>query len=443
MCVKTIWFCCWAAHAQLADEWRRAVEDELRRSVEVYTQLESVEEAAAYVRRTAQRPTDFVLIRNNRVYVDRSFTSIDKNNRHLQFVFSVARIVELPSVAYAINRFAFGDRHPYPKPRACEASDELELVIAKYHGYGQCGVLIPNMYNFNELGKWNATSRALRRAARIPWERRTGRVFWRGQILAQSKCHRDAGNYARWQALALARRYPKEFDCDCLDGKPCNFRNDTTAPCPALPYDATMRDLHNEPRDKHSKPPIGLGEFGTYKFLLNVPGTISGSYSRHLNVLWRLGAVVLLWESPHVEWYYPALKHGVTHLRVSRADIRGVTSTVRRDAARQFATNGALVHDTFLCADCLVRYFHLVLLAVAARCNTPALFDRTKKEPTDDLLRHLNLVEVRFSSKPANSADNDDEETKSIPYMFLRSVAADLEPNGDWFISTWRPGTGA
>ena len=258
---------------------------------------------------------------DNKIYVDRDFIRIDKNNRHLQLLYYASLFRSFPNVAYVLNRFAFGDKHPFPAeaPHVHEEApcytfrsptdnrsgvpQDMELVIAKFHGYRQCGVLIPNMYFFNELGKWNATSRKIsERASRMPWSERQGRAFWRGQILAQSKCHRDFGNYARWQALSLARRYPTEFAIYCLDDKPCDFRNDTSLPCPALPYDDTQRELHLEPRRLHSLPALPLGAFLQYKFLLNIPGTISGSYSRHLNLLWMFRSVVLLWDSPHVEY---------------------------------------------------------------------------------------------------------------------------------------------
>ena len=53
----------------------------------------------------------------NRIFVDGSFLRIDKNNRHLQFVWSASLAQKrdgfsLPNAAYLVNRFAFGDRHP-------------------------------------------------------------------------------------------------------------------------------------------------------------------------------------------------------------------------------------------------------------------------------------------------------------------------------------------
>ncbi|KAJ8600058.1 hypothetical protein CTAYLR_001850 [Chrysophaeum taylorii] len=475
----------------------RAVRLELKRSLQVYPQLKSRDEAWDFLSKTTQRREDYVLIMKNRVFVDEAFIRIDKNNRHLQFVYSVTRVRELPDVAYLINRFAFGDRHPYPRgpphfkpPCAREGGGDVdfELVISKYHGYEQCGVLIPNMYNFNELAKWNATTRTLAKAAKIRWKERQDLAFWRGQILAQDKCHRDHGNYARWQALALSRRYPEDLACHCLDGKPCKFRNDTKTPCVDLPYDETMRALHEEPREHHSEPMVGLEEFANYKFLLNIPGTISGSYSRHLNVLWSLAAVVLLWDSPHVEWYYPALRSGVTHVSVSAASVRDVILRLKNDHARAatLAYQAKRVHDLFLCADCVAHYFHLVLHAVAKRFALATVFDdnnslvddnnslASSREKRKTLLRQITkndlldddddggggvdaktssvsssrLLEVRFSSDPETIVPPSKSTTKSTPYMFVRRVAptdeGGLAPTSEDFrLADWRPGKGA
>ena len=315
--------------AEKRDALKHAVRAEVKRSLTRYPHvIAGAADARAFVRRLgrAERREDLVVVVDGRVLVSPAFAKIDKNNRHLQFVWSVTQMANLPNVAYLLDRFAFGDRHPYPSSSSnassgCVAAPgpapDPEFVIAKYHGHGMCGVLIPNMYVFNEVGKWAKEAEKLKQAAVAkPWKDRSSRVFWRGQILAQDKCHRDGGNHARWSALALAREQPDAFACACLDGKPCAARDAARFPCDGLPYTATMAALIAEDRAKHSKAALPMADFADFKFLLNIPGTISGSYSRHLNVLWALGAVVLLWDSPHVEWYYPALKDGATHVVV-------------------------------------------------------------------------------------------------------------------------------
>lgn len=425
-----------------------------------------------------------VLIWKNRIYVDKDFVGIDKNNRHLQFVYSVSRLRELPDSVYLINRFAFGDRHPYPLDNkslddklSCIAygndRPDPELVISKYHGYRQCGILIPNMYNFNELGKWNSTTRNLAKAAKKKsWKERRDVAFWRGQILSQPKCHRDAGNFARWQALALSRSFPDEFECDCLDGKPCDFRNDSLYPCDLLKYDATIAKIQSEDRTKHSRPAMPVEGFVDYKFLLNVPGTISGSYSRHLNVLWSLGSVVLLWDSPHVEFYYPALRDGVTHVSVNAKNVRDRLIALRED--NQFSTAASLaqqakrVHDLFLCPDCLAKYMVIVLRAYWRHFRLDLIFRpnhhnaATVRRERRVLFESVQdrLLEVQFSESPDERIPVTPSSKRSIPNLFLRpvklaNVTSDTDDDEDlfiqplhddgsgWYLSPWRPGKGA
>ena len=44
-------------------------------------------------------------------------------------------------------------------------------------------------------------------------------------------------------------------------------------------------------------------DYRNHKYLLNLPGAASGSYSKNLNHLWRTGSVVMQWVHPFVEWY--------------------------------------------------------------------------------------------------------------------------------------------
>ena len=60
-------------------------------------------------------------------------------------------------------------------------------------------------------------------------------------------------------------------------------------------------------------------------------GQTGGSYSRNLNHLWATGAVVLLWDTPIVEWYYPGLTEGATHLVVNAASAPEVLDKANAD----------------------------------------------------------------------------------------------------------------
>ena len=119
----------------------------------------------------------------------------------------------------------------------------------------------------------------------------------------------------------------------CTTIKHCDVAK---APCPGRPRDeheiatAANHSLISAGAHTHRE------NYTMYKYVLNLPGSTSGSYSRNLNRaspvsyavlrridgsihadLWSLDSVVLLWRDGVKEWYYPALEHGVTHLDLS------------------------------------------------------------------------------------------------------------------------------
>ena len=98
--------------------------------------------------------------------------------------------------------------------------------------------------------------------------------------------------------------------------------------------------------------------------VLNLPGSVSGSYSRNLNHLWFLGSVVASWESPAVEFYYPALTPGVTHVAVNRTTAAAAFAALRDADAARLRANARRVADELLCPDCLADYWRLVLCGI-------------------------------------------------------------------------------
>ena len=102
---------------------------------------------------------------------------------------------------------------------------------------------------------------------------------------------------------------PDLFDVRCIECKP---RQDWSS-CALLDMDA----IPSLPRGEH----VNASHYLNYRFLLNLPGSVSGSYSRNLNHLWATGSIVVLWQHPYVEWYYPGLSSGRTHLDLSPSSI--------------------------------------------------------------------------------------------------------------------------
>jgi len=69
------------------------------------------------------------------------------------------------------------------------------------------------------------------------------------------------------------------------------------------------------------------------------------------------------------EWYYPALRAGVTHVGVNVLNTRQRINFLNEhpDVAQRIALNGLAVHKTFLCPCCLVAHFVRVFQLLAKK----------------------------------------------------------------------------
>ena len=230
---------------------------------------------------------------------------------------------------------------PKSKLRQKDATPLPRLVIAKRYGYDQCGILVPNCY-FDDLTKWGRLAETITDvAAGLPFEKRDGRVFWRGSIRTEPDCDDEAGNFARTEAVALTAAHPDVFDVKCLE---CDVRDEARQFCPRHVFaDETKRHLGD--LRKLGASHVDKSSFGRYQFQLNLPGSVSGSYSRNLNHLWLLGSVIAMWDAPYVEWYYPALAEGVTHLALNRSTALDAVRDVPRRAVETMLRNARAVYD--------------------------------------------------------------------------------------------------
>ena len=163
--------------------------------------------------------------------------------------------------------------------------------------------------------------------------------MWRGAIRTRDDCEDEFGNFARAEAVALTARDPASFDVRCLQ---CDVRDSAARPCDRPRFSAaTRRDVLSLGRAAHANRSV----YGAYQFQLNLPGSVSGSYSRNLNHLWLLGSVIAMWDAPYVEWYYPALAEGVTHLALNRSTALDAVRDVPRRAVETMLRNARAVYD--------------------------------------------------------------------------------------------------
>ncbi|KAH8048895.1 hypothetical protein JL720_15746 [Aureococcus anophagefferens] len=353
---------------------RSKIMRELNRSVYAYDGVDATD-PARYLRDYLWVKSSTVMILDGVVVVDKHFihyaATQEKIDKHLAFVTSVA--AELPNAVYQFSDDSTG---------VCHAGDPC-LVIAKSHA-ARDGVMIPNPY-FANVDDWRDFRAVLQRAANArPWEHRRKRAFWRGSISPHDdKNHREAdclknlGSFARLAAAAQTLAAPHEVDVKCLSHAPplpCALRKDPhfcdgVAGAPPQNYTAAIAAAVRHPEKITAKAPSDQVDYAAYRFLLNLPGSTHGSYSWNLNHLWSLGSVVLQWDMDAVEFYYPALEDGATHVVVDAETLAPTVKALQGDAARAKALrDGAReVHREVTCPECLAGYFGDVLRAIRER----------------------------------------------------------------------------
>ena len=104
------------------------------------------------------------------------------------------------------------------------------------------------------------------------------------------------GNYARLQALAETLKHPEAVDARCVFAEACRPRKKGDR-CRDMPYDRSMERVVEQPEVLSSGEFVYEPDYSKYKYVLNLPGSTLGGYSRNLNHLWAIGSVVLQWRS--------------------------------------------------------------------------------------------------------------------------------------------------
>jgi len=198
-------------------------------------------------------------------------------------------------------------RLPFALSSTGHKSNQVACIARAKKEYG-C-FMVPNPY-FANLYDWeNREAQATLENTR--WVDKENNVFYRGA------CRNDYDKYGSLQRFNLMSLKSNVLDVGWT-------RNTGTAKC--------IRALTNEPElQQHHlnsiKVRVKEDEFSKHKFLLNMPGSTRGSYSRHLQKLWGKGSIVLIWENDAQEWYYEHLEEGKTHITVNESSL---VSTVQR-----------------------------------------------------------------------------------------------------------------
>ena len=183
-------------------------------------------------------------------------------------------------------------------------SDEATALDARRGSASDARRGISSRY-FGDVDEWEQEAKALAAASTKSWAKRDPRVFWRGRIRGGerrnanvSDCGEDAGNFARLSACSLTAGDPKLFDVRSTSCEPSALyarpaAEDVCSNLFARPpaFDRALAEGYRRIRGNFTQHVA----FGRYQFLLDLPGSTGGSYSRNLNHLWAHGAVVALW----------------------------------------------------------------------------------------------------------------------------------------------------
>jgi len=358
---------------------------ELRRSVEAFpvARPETGAEVAALLAAMLDSKLNErrLVVLDGRVFAHEVFLRRHKRRLHAMMLASVARELKLPNALLVVDENTAG-----PPATTRDGRTPLPtLVIAKLRGYDAPGVLVPNPY-FGGLDDWGRDVGAMRDSQRAhPFEERARRVFWRGQIefKAGQPCEASLGNYVRLAIAALSVSYPDEFDVRCTTlcltdyGK---YIGDATTCDPERAFFALARAARDVSKLNYpivTNATIDRADYAKWRYVLNLPGRALGSYSRNLNHLWFLGSVVLLHDAPYVEWYYPSLRNGVSHVALNSTTAHDVFRVLDADseAQRRLARAAGLVGERLLCPSCLARYWRRTLVELRRHFRYGAVLD--------------------------------------------------------------------
>ncbi|KAJ1444662.1 hypothetical protein M885DRAFT_626917 [Pelagophyceae sp. CCMP2097] len=231
-----------------------------------------------------------------------------------------------------------------PTVRSVKKVDKQTAVLAigKREPDRQPGLLIPNPFFISPEWWDNMTVSWFAKARQVPWESRSSGVFFRGAC--------GPGAHARVELLSIQNEqldvgftgvdgYGDVALCvrDILSRKrAADFKSKAIRGPKAIKAHAAGDRLAEKYVMKRGiKGHVPVSNFSQYKYLLHMPGSATGSYSRNLQYLFTHGAVVLIWRNPAVEWYYRFLVDGVHCVFVDANTLKAKVDLIERSPAMQ------------------------------------------------------------------------------------------------------------
>jgi len=397
---------------------KQKIRHELHRTVLEYSPRKTADETSELVEALVRKGGVFFL--GGRLFAPRDFaTNLMKEHGSAVMLASAARLnVDLPNAAWHLDTSSTGYNSKGEHGVYVPCNESLPATrIAKKLGYEGCGILVPNPYFGTRAGRkqmgWLANwkkieASVMEMSTKTPVAARIPRAFWRGKCRhderrrledeteARRRAHavdgcvedsHELGKRARLlgAALTVARRDLFDVKCEADYFDPPKDPSKHFA-CVRDPLaraeleDAAKKCLNHEKyvTDKHF---FDMQEYAKYKYVLNLPGGTQGSYSRNLNHLWSTGAAVLLWDASFVEWYYPALASGATHVAINRST--GIATMERLEANpaefSKLVAGAKAIAELHTCPHCLASHWKDVFEAMRERFGYEAVLDDPKR----------------------------------------------------------------
>jgi len=237
------------------------------------------------------------------------------------------------------------------------------LGFGKRDPGSQPGLLVPNPFFVTPRWWTDRAATSLERSAERPWSSRSPRALFRGAC--------GPGAHARFRLLRMLDPEGRlDVGFTNVDGYPA------LADCVrdlASANDGSPADVERILADR-LRPHVPQTNFSFYRYLLHMPGSATGSYSRNLQYLWTHGAVVLIWRHSAAEWYYRHLQDGVHYVAVDETSLYDTLRRLDADPNLQAALRAGSRHfaTDHLSGRALVDRWRSVFAVLYKRQAPPA-----------------------------------------------------------------------
>jgi len=242
-------------------------------------------------------------------------------------------------------------------------------IAASRSGRTPSAIRVPNMY-FGNIHEWDSQLNFLQSSCRAnyPFANRTKQAVWRGDsfVLSSNLFHHPRNQALVLQAEAEAenltniRFFGKEGQREHAHVTIRRWQSHGL-----LPDEVADRMVATQCGPDTFIPHRDLCAF---RYQLNLPGSISGSYSRNLQTSLPMGSTMLHWDNDAVEWYYERLVDHEHYLVVTRDTLLPTIRALNEDPARAraIAQAGVKLAVSELSSAALVDFYEQLFHALGA-----------------------------------------------------------------------------